>query len=75
LRDDNCERWPIIAGVPYLRVGRQAEVERMLQRLDDGDEHGALLLALADQTIGTSRRRPTRPRATPPRAHQRFARL
>ena len=49
MRDDNCERWPIIAGIPYLRVGRQAEVERMLQRLDDGDEHGALLLALADQ--------------------------
>jgi SAM-dependent methyltransferase len=49
LRDDDGERWPVIAGIPYLRVGRRADVERMLRRLDDGDEHGALLLALADQ--------------------------
>jgi SAM-dependent methyltransferase len=49
LRDDGGERWPVIAGIPYLRVGREALIGRMLRRLDDGDEHGALLLALADQ--------------------------
>lgn len=49
LRDDDGERWPVIAGIPYLRVGREGLIGRMLRRLDDGDEDGALLLALADQ--------------------------
>ncbi len=42
-------RWPVIDGIPYLRVGREALVREALGALDSGDTEAALLLLLADQ--------------------------
>ncbi|KAA2242334.1 methyltransferase type 11 [Salinarimonas soli] len=42
-------RWPVVDGIPYLRVGREALVRDTLAALDRGDTESALLLLLADQ--------------------------
>ena len=44
LADGRGGRWPVIDGIPYLRVGSEARAAATLQRLDDGDATGALLL-------------------------------
>ncbi|MDP4021556.1 methyltransferase domain-containing protein [Methylobacterium sp. NEAU 140] len=50
LRDaETGERWPVIDGIPYLRVGRAALVERVLAHLDAGELDEALCALLADQ--------------------------
>jgi SAM-dependent methyltransferase len=49
LRDARGERWPVVAGIPYLRVGRARLITSQLDRLDAGDHDAALLLALGDQ--------------------------
>jgi SAM-dependent methyltransferase len=49
LRDNHGERWPVVAGIPYLRAGRDRLVASLLDRLDAGDHAAALLLALGDQ--------------------------
>ncbi|MHB2210225.1 class I SAM-dependent methyltransferase [Methylobacterium sp. CM6257] len=42
-------RWPVIDGIPYLRVGREALVERVLAHLDAGEPDEALAALLVDQ--------------------------
>ena len=42
-------RWPVIDGIPYLRVGREELAARSLARLNAGDRAGALAVLLADQ--------------------------
>ncbi|HYF56543.1 MAG TPA: methyltransferase domain-containing protein [Salinarimonas sp.] len=42
-------RWPVVDGIPYLRVGREALAREALRALDAGDREGALVLLLADQ--------------------------
>lgn len=50
LRDVGTEaRWPVIDGIPYLRVGREDLVARVLHHLDAGASDAALALLLADQ--------------------------
>lgn len=49
LRDDRGERWPVVAGIPYLRAGRARLAASLLASLDAGDDDAALLLALGDQ--------------------------
>ncbi len=43
------DRVPVVAGIPYLRTGRDELRAHALARLDAGDEHGALVALLADQ--------------------------
>lgn len=42
-------RWPVIDGVPFLRVGREALAADAVAALDAGDRTAALSLLLADQ--------------------------
>jgi hypothetical protein len=42
-------RWPVVDGIPYLRVGREALAREALAALDGGDREAALVLLLADQ--------------------------
>ena len=49
LRDADGRHWPVIDGIPYLRVGRDALVAELVGHLNSGDLEGALVLALADQ--------------------------
>ena len=42
-------RWPVIDGIPYLRVHREALVERVLAHLDAGEPDEALAALLVDQ--------------------------
>jgi hypothetical protein len=42
-------RWPVVDGIPYLRVGREALVAEVLAALDGGDPEAGLVLLLADQ--------------------------
>ncbi len=42
-------RWPVIDGIPYLRINREALVERVLAHLDAGEPDEALAALLADQ--------------------------
>ncbi|WP_375466240.1 methyltransferase domain-containing protein [uncultured Methylobacterium sp.] len=50
LRDGGSDaRWPVIDGIPYLRVGRAALVSRVLAHLDAGEGDAALVALLADQ--------------------------
>ena len=49
LREPDGRRWPVIDGIPYLRVGRDALVAEAVARLRSGDPEGALVLVLADQ--------------------------
>jgi hypothetical protein len=48
LRDEAGGRWPVAAGIPYLRVNREALAAAALERLDAGDEEGALAELLRD---------------------------
>lgn len=43
------ERWPVVAGIPYLRTGREALVADTLHLLDEGQDDEALALLLGDQ--------------------------
>ncbi len=49
LREPDGRRWPVVDGIPYLRVGREALTAQALERLDAGDRIGALVALLADQ--------------------------
>lgn len=42
------DRWPVVDGIPFLRVGRSALVAEVLTALDDGNRIAALGLLLAD---------------------------
>lgn len=46
---DGTARWPVAAGIPFLRTGRDALRGEALGALDAGDETAALVLLLADQ--------------------------
>lgn len=46
---DGERRWPVVDGIPFLRVGREALVEASLRHLDEGRPDAALALLLADQ--------------------------
>jgi len=46
---DGRTRWPVVDGIPYLRVERDALRAQALAHLDRGDEAAALVLLLADQ--------------------------
>lgn len=46
---DGRTRWPVLEGIPFLRVGRDPLRALALAALDDGDERQALVLLLADQ--------------------------
>jgi SAM-dependent methyltransferase len=48
LSDGRSERWPVVDGIPYLRVGREALVRDALAWLDAGRPDEALVLLLAD---------------------------
>lgn len=43
------ERWPVVDGIPYLRIGREALVADALAALDAGRADEALVALLADQ--------------------------
>jgi SAM-dependent methyltransferase len=43
------ERWPVVEGIPYLRMGREALVADTLHLLDEGRDDEALALLLGDQ--------------------------
>ena len=43
------ERWPVVDGIPFLRVNRGELARSVLARLDTGDGQGALALLLGDQ--------------------------
>ncbi|MDL5156312.1 class I SAM-dependent methyltransferase [Actinomycetospora termitidis] len=45
---DGERRWPVLDGIPYLRVGRGELVERALTALDDGRVRDAAAILLAD---------------------------
>jgi len=45
---DGQLRWPVIAGIPWLRAGRDDVRERAVRRLDAGDPDGAAVVLLAD---------------------------
>lgn len=49
LRDADGSRWPVVDGIPFLRIGRDALRVEVLARLDADDRSGALVLLLADQ--------------------------
>ena len=46
---DGVERWPVVAGIPYLRTGREDVRREALAALDHGAPDLALALLLADQ--------------------------
>ena len=48
LSDEAGERWPVVDGIPYLRVGREALVAAALAHLDAGRREDALVALLAD---------------------------
>jgi SAM-dependent methyltransferase len=43
------ERWPVLEGIPFLRVDRRALADAALAALDAGDAETALVLLLGDQ--------------------------
>lgn len=49
LSDGAGERWPVLDGIPYLRVGRGSLVAAVLDHLDAGRGEDALVALLADQ--------------------------
>ena len=49
LREKSGRRWPVLDGIPFLRVGREELATEALTHLDAGDEEGALVTLLADQ--------------------------
>ena len=46
---DGAERWPVVAGIPYLRTGRNTLRDAALAAIDRGEEQTALALLLRDQ--------------------------
>ena len=48
LADGRGGRWPVVDGIPYLRVGSEALAAATLERLDNGDMVGALAALLAE---------------------------
>jgi len=46
---DGRTRWPVVAGIPFLRVNRDSLRRNVLPALDAGDHRRALALLLADQ--------------------------
>jgi SAM-dependent methyltransferase len=46
---DGTERWPVVAGIPFLRTGRDELRLAVLDAVDRGDESLALALLLRDQ--------------------------
>lgn len=46
--DDGERRWPVVAGIPWLRVGRDDVRARAVAALDDEDPMTAAVLLLAD---------------------------
>lgn len=52
LVDRAGERWPVIEGIPYLRVGRNQIVADALELLDGGYADDALVLLLQDREDG-----------------------
>ena len=49
LSDGAGERWPVVDGIPYLRVGREVLVADTLAALDRARAEDALVLLLGDQ--------------------------
>jgi len=49
LVDDAGERWPLIDGIPYLRLGRETLVQAALAALDTGDAETATVTLLSDR--------------------------
>ncbi len=45
---DGERRWPVVEGIPWLRVGRDEVRERAVAALDRGDPDGAAVALLAD---------------------------
>ncbi|MEU9581131.1 class I SAM-dependent methyltransferase [Streptomyces chilikensis] len=48
LLSDGERRWPVVAGIPWLRTGREELRERAVRRVEEGDRDGAALVLLAD---------------------------
>lgn len=48
LGDGQGERWPVVDGIPYLRVGSEERALAALERLDAGDRQAALVILLAE---------------------------
>ncbi|CAL9610556.1 hypothetical protein SUDANB58_05626 [Streptomyces sp. enrichment culture] len=48
LLSDGERRWPVVAGIPWLRTGRETLRERAVRRMEEGDPDGAALVLLAD---------------------------
>lgn len=46
---DGTERWPVVAGIPFLRTGREGLRDAALAAIDRGDGRAALALLLRDQ--------------------------
>ena len=70
LRDVDGRRWPVVDGIPYLRVGRDMLVEEAVGRLASGDREGALVALLGDQGRMVDGRTAGRRRPAPPRARR-----
>ncbi|KAA0941286.1 class I SAM-dependent methyltransferase, partial [Streptomyces apricus] len=48
LLTDGERRWPVVAGIPWLRTGREELRERAVRAVEEGDPDGAALVLLAD---------------------------
>lgn len=59
LGDADGRLWPVLDGIPYLRVGRDDLVREAVSRLQAGDRTGALGALLADQDDWWTGARPT----------------
>lgn len=46
---DGTTRWPVVCGIPFLRVGREELAAKALAALDADEREEALVLLLADQ--------------------------
>ncbi|GAA2281295.1 hypothetical protein GCM10010145_60520 [Streptomyces ruber] len=48
LLSDGERRWPVVAGIPWLRTGRDTLREHAVRRIEEGDPDGAAAVLLAD---------------------------
>ncbi|WP_221353524.1 class I SAM-dependent methyltransferase [Streptomyces beigongshangae] len=48
LLSDGERRWPVVAGIPWLRTGREELRERAVRSIGAGDTDGAALVLLSD---------------------------